>query len=49
MKMITYIRKVALEEVGVTKEANVKLKRYSGGMRMCKRLLRKKSVLGVCS
>jgi hypothetical protein len=33
MKTSTYIRKVASEEFGVTKEANVKLKRHGGGTR----------------
>jgi hypothetical protein len=50
MKTSTCIRKVALEEFRVTKEANVKLKRHGGGMRRCKMLLRRRnSVLGVCT
>jgi hypothetical protein len=50
MKMFTCIRKVALEEFRVTKEANMKLKIHGGGMRRCKMLLRRRnSVLGVCT
>jgi cyclopropane fatty-acyl-phospholipid synthase-like methyltransferase len=37
----TCIRKVALEEFGVTK-GGVKLKRHGGGMRRCKMLLRRR-------
>jgi hypothetical protein len=50
MKMTTCIRKVASEEFGVTKGENMKLKRHGGGMRRCKKLLRRrKSALGVCT
>jgi hypothetical protein len=52
MEMATCIRKVASEELGVTKpkEASVKLKRHGGGMRRCKRLLRRrKNTLDVCT
>jgi hypothetical protein len=48
--MVTCIRKVASKEFGVAKGGKVKLKRHDGGMRMYKRLLRRrKSALGICT
>jgi hypothetical protein len=48
--MSTCIRKVALEEFGVTKGGKRETKETCGGMRRCKMLLRRRhSALGVCT
>ena len=47
-KMATCIRKVASEVLGMTKGSGCDSKDTCGGMKMCKRLLRKRSAISNC-